>query len=60
MSNAAVQHSIKSGDTIKMGKDTYRGKNPQYAEIADPGGITKTWRKITKGIPFVRVVVNNE
>lgn len=59
MSNAAVQHSIKSGKTIKVGNSTYRGRNPQYAEIADPGGLTKTWKKVVNGIPWVRVVAND-
>lgn len=59
MSNSAVRHSIKNGETIKVGNALYRGRNPQYVEMQEPGNLVKTWKKITKGIPWVRVVAND-
>ena len=55
MSNAMTDYSIKNGDTIQVGKRTYRGRSPEYAGRPQyPGGPVQ-YVKVSKGIPFVKV-----
>lgn len=59
-----IAHSIKNGDVLSIGTNTYRGANPvfQFAshEARCIKGVFKaagsSWIKLKKGIPFVRVV----
>lgn len=62
--NAATLKSITDGDEIIVGNTTYRGRNPQYVDtslVASRNGIVPanaSWRKVSKGIPFVRVATS--
>ena len=45
---------IEKGDTIRVGDAVYKGANPEFRWIPGKWPLG-TWKKVTKGIPFVRI-----
>jgi len=50
-----VQRSMQFGSEIVVGNTAYKGRLPQYTPVLNDDGITVTFVKTTKGLPFVRV-----
>lgn len=53
--NAAVMNSIRNGNLHEVAGDKYRGRNPVYREVQDPVTKLVSWKKVAKGLPFVKV-----
>lgn len=51
--SVAMQHSLKNGQRIEG--TNYIGAVPQFAPVMGDYGQVLGYRKIAKGIPFVRV-----
>jgi len=54
MRNAAVQYSLKHGKKQKVGDRLYVGDLPVYGNFQKDPILPADWRKVKKGIPFVR------
>lgn len=53
--NAMVRRSLRDGQQIDVGKASYFGAAPVYAEAREHPMMPSTWRKVVRGVPFVRV-----
>ena len=51
----AFQHSLKHGKEVRIAGSTYQGAPPQFAPVMGGFGQVLDYRKIAKGVPFVRV-----
>lgn len=53
--NAMAIESLKKGQPHTAAGANYVGSNPVFAEIYDPFTKLKTWQKVRKGLPFIKV-----
>ena len=53
--SAAFQRSLKNGNDIRIAGSLYQGAVPQFTPVMGNFNMILGYRKIVKGVPFVRV-----